>query len=475
MDSSQLQHLHQIGISLSAEHHLPTLLEGVLKGAKELTEAEGGTLYRVVDEKLVRFEIITNDTLGLHLGGTSSESIPYPDLPLFTESGEPNETLIVAYAVNHKQIVDVEDAYSESGFDFSGTRQFDEKTGYRTRAVLTVPILNHEGEVVAVLQLLKPTPFTKDSKQLALSLASQAGVAIENQQLLHDFKALFESFIRVIAETIDEKSPFTGNHAKRVPILTGLLARAVSASPRFETIFSQDQLEEIQIAAHLHDCGKIATPSYLMEKKSKLEGVFDRIDSIEERFEALCTPAPTAEVAAMLREELEFLKKCNRGEEVLEGERLQRISRWLKPGEIEHLTLKKGNLTGEERALVEHHVVVTHQMLSKLPFPKTLRAVAEIAASHHERIDGRGYPRGLKGEQILLQARILAIADTFEALSAPDRPYKRPYPLSQVFKIMKDMVDKGHIDSQLVDLFLSEKVYLPYASRFLMPEQIDVD
>ncbi len=480
-----LQQLNEIGIALSKEQSIPVLHKQILQRAKELTHADGGTLYSVVDEKWLRFEIVLSD---------SFSPTPFPDLPLFLEDGRPNETLMVAYAVHHKKTVQVKDAYQEAGFDFSGTRNFDQRTGYRTRAVLTIPMQDHEGKVIAVLQLINPLEgeFLEPDIQLAESLASQAGIALNKQLLILSLRTLFESLIRVITEAIDAKSPSTGHHSKRVPIIAELLARALDVP------FTEAELYELRIASLLHDCGKITTPDYIVEKKTKLETLFDRMHLIKARFSACIEQEKNQWIQTHYPEvyqelektfaskekahadDLSFIQRCNQGTEPITqeaAEKLQQIAsaHLLTPDELENLLIVNGNLTPKEIEIMRQHVVMSYRMLSQLPFPSELQSVPEIAASHHERMDGKGYPRGLKGDEMSIQARILAIADVFEALSSPDRSYRKPAPLSNVFKIMQEMVDEGHLDPKLVEIFLKKKVYLPYAERYLMPEQLDVD
>lgn len=472
-DPQILHQLCDIGIALSKEQHMPTLQEMILKKARELTHADGGTFYTVSGKKTLRFEIVLSESLGFHLGGTSEQPIPFADLPLFDPDGTPNESLMVAYAVHHKRAITIDDAYAAEGFDFSGTQRFDTHTGYRTQAVLTVPLFSYEGDVIAVLQLINPQThekrFTSEDVELATSLASQAGVALNNQLLIHNLRELFHALMRVIVEAIDEKSPSTGNHGKRVPEIACALAQA-------EGSFSEEELYELYVAALLHDCGKITTPVYLEEKKTKLEGIFDRIEAIEARCAA----------AGVSHDDFAFLARCNRGEETIDPAAKQRIEElakrtWkgdkplLTDNEVKALLIEKGNLTPKERKIMENHVVMTKRMLSQLPFPKHLKRVPEIASNHHERIDGKGYPRGLRGEQMSTQAKILAIADVFEALSSPDRSYRKPAPLSEVLSIMQQMVDEGHLDPDLFALFVKKKAYLEYAARYLMPEQLNVD
>jgi HD-GYP domain-containing protein (c-di-GMP phosphodiesterase class II) len=523
LDQKILYKLNEIGIALSKERNIPLLLEKILLNAKDLTGADGGTIYTVTSERTLHFEIAISDSLKFHVGGSSHIPVPFDDLPLFLKDGALNDSLMVAYAVNHKKTINIKDAYHEHGFDFSGTRKFDASTGYRTKSVLTVPMKNHEEEVIAVLQLINPRegrPFSSEDEQLAESLASQAGVALTNQLLIANFRSLFESMIRVIAEAIDENSPSTGNHSKRVPIVTLLLAKAVNNTEEgpFRSVrFSEDELYELEIAAFLHDCGKITTPVYIVEKQHKLETIFDRIELVNTRFSTLAEKAEKElllkklqwfethcprefnsakgsfslfekefhEKLHQFKEDREFVRKCNEGKEPVTEATLHRLRQiaqmsysadqpMLTPDELENLSIVKGNLTDKERDIIKHHVVMTYRMLSQLSFPKEWGHVPEIASSHHERVDGKGYPRGLKKEQMSIQARILAIADVFEALSAPDRPYKEALPLSRVFQIMRQLVDEGHLDPDLFEVFFKQRAYLPYALQYLAPEQIDL-
>ncbi len=496
----KVSRLNEIGIALSLERDSNRLLDKILSNAKLLTNADGATIYSITPEKELHFEIVTTDSLHFHLGGTSGQPIPFPDLPLFTAKGKENDRLIVAYAVNHKQTINIADAYFEKGYDFSGTREFDKQTGYRTKSVLTLPIINHEDEVIAVMQLINPLDpetgevrsFTDEDQKLAQSLASQAGVALTNQRLITALTELFESLIKVLAEAIDEKSPVTGNHGKRVPVITEMLAEAVdraSDGPLKNAHFTPEQMYELQIAAFLHDCGKIVTPVHVVEKQSKLEGIFDRIEVIEGRIEILKRDAKIALLEGKITEEsynatihdfvetFALLVRCNTSKERITDEVIDNVERctFLTPAEKESLLVAKGNLTDDERNIMQQHVTMTQRMLAKLPFPKHLKEVPEIASSHHEWIDGRGYPLHLTGEKMSLRAKILAISDVFEALSAPDRPYKKPLPLSKIYDIMREMVEEGHLDPQLLEVFLKEKVGLHYAQNYCSSSQIDVE
>lgn len=477
MDSSLLekeQHLIDIGIALSAESETLKLLEKVLLCSMLLTSADGGTVYLVTAEKQLKAAISLSSSLEI------LETSGIKEIALKKANGMGNEENIVSYAANNKTSVNIEDAYHFEGFDFSGPKLFDARHGYRTKSVLTVPMMNHEGDVIAVLQLInahdketkKILPFSKEDEKLSASLASQAGVALTNAQLIADLKNLFESFIKVIAHTIDEKSPMTGNHSRRVPLICEKLARACNEAKR---CFSEAEIEELKIAALLHDCGKITTPSHIIDKHSKLETIFDRIELVKLRYEVLKREFYIAYLEkkidqegyesklATLKEELEFLERCNHKPLTKQmQEKVREIAAKktliLSADEMENLSIAEGNLTEKERKIIENHVCQTEGMLSKIIFPKHLKNVPEIASSHHERIDGKGYPHGLRGDQMSLQARILAVADIFEALSARDRPYKQPFPLPQIYEILKEKALLGHLDKELVDLFIQKDV-----------------
>ena len=520
----RLERLNAIGIALSAERDAARLLEMILLGAKEITGADGGTLYTVTDDNKLRFEIMRTDSLGIALGGTTGKEIPFAPLPLYGEDGTPNNNMVAAYSVLHDCTVNIEDAYEAEGFDFSGTRKFDEKTGYRSKSFLTIPMKNHENEIIGVLQLLNALEegsddiiaFSAENQQLAESLASQAAVALTNHNLIEGLKQLFESFIELIAEAIDEKSPYTGGHCRRVPELSMLLAKAADASqdgPLRDFSMNDKELYEMRIASWLHDCGKVTTPEYVVDKATKLSTIFDRIELVDQRFELLkkqnevdmlrgqleaARNGDTALMATLaaefqslqqkLDEDREFLQNANVGGEFMTPEHQARVHSiaaypffdpdgqqvpFLSENEVYNLNIARGTLTAEEREIINNHIVVTINMLESLPYPKDLQRVPEYAGGHHERMDGKGYPRGLTREQMSIPARIMGIADIFEALTARDRPYKKAKTLSESLFILGKMKQDNHVDPDLFDIFIRQKVYLEYARQFLEPEQID--
>jgi len=519
----RLERLNAIGVALSAEHDNDRLLEMILLGAKEITNADGGTLYTVTDDHRLKFEIMRTDTLGIALGGTTGKEIPFPPLPLYGADGQPNNNMVAAYAVLNDQTVNIADAYQEAGFDFSGTRKFDQNTGYRSKSFLTIPMKNHENEIIGVLQLLNAVdpdsgeiiPFSYENQHLVESLASQAAVALTNHNLIEGLKGLFESFIELIADAIDEKSPYTGGHCRRVPELAMMLASAanqIQDGPFASFSMSEKEMYELRIAAWLHDCGKVTTPQEVVDKPTKLSTIFDRIDLIRTRYEVLKRDAeiemlrtrlkaleegqrlPAMQLEKALREksrrfdeEFAFLHHANFGGEFMRPEDQQRVREiagrtWVLEGktlpflsdnEVENLNIARGTLTQDEREVINNHIVVTIDMLGKLPYPKDLRRVPEFAGGHHERMDGKGYPKGLTRDQMSIQARMMGVADIFEALTARDRPYKKAKTLSESLEILGKMKMENHIDPDIFDLFIRQKIYLQYAREFLEPEQID--
>lgn len=571
-DERRMQRLATIGIALSAEKDLGGLLEMILLEAKAIANADGGTIYLVreaaaenrpdgpIDRRTggarrhrdrrvaaatapegmaerrvaqrrgprdrrrprqqLEFAIVRNDTLGVALGGTTGKSIAFPPIALYDPgTGAPNFGNIATYAAITGESVNIPDAYNAAGFDFSGTRRFDAMNGYRSTSFLTIPMRNKGDEVIGVLQLINArdraagqvVPFNSRHQRMIKSLASQAAVTVDNKLLLDAQRRLFEALIKLIATAIDQKSPYTGGHCARVPALTEMIAEAAcraESGPFRSFDLTPDERFELHVAGWLHDCGKITTPEYIVDKSTKLETIYDRIQTVDVRFEVLKREAeiaylrglaedgadPSAQTTAFearlvqLDEDRAFLREANIGGEFLDPAKVERIKRiaaerWRGPDGIErellseeevyNLSISRGTLTAEERHVMNEHITLTIQMLEQLPFPRGLRRVPEYAGGHHEKMDGTGFPRGLRREQMSIPARIMAIADIFEALTAGDRPYKKAKTLSESMAIMTRMRDADHIDPDLFALFVESGVYRDYATRFLRSEQID--
>ncbi|MEQ8734746.1 MAG: HD domain-containing phosphohydrolase [Rhodospirillaceae bacterium] len=545
------EQLIELGIALSSERDHDRLTERILLEAVDLTNADGGTLYLGGDGGTLSFQIVRNETLNIAMGGTTGVPIPFPPLQLYNpETGAPNYNNVATAAALGGEAINIDDAYTAEGYDFSGTKKFDEGTGYRSKSFLTIPLKNYSEEVIGVLQLINAQDdnkkevisFSANVQRLVEALASQAAVAIDNQQLIEAQKALMDSLIKVMAHAIDAKSPYTGGHCQRVPELTKMLAQKCADDKEgtfkdFE--LDEQQWYELHVAAWLHDIGKVTTPEYVVDKATKLQTIYDRVHEVRMRFEVLRRDAEIKMLKAVakgadekaekkkfkarckeLEEQWEFIADTNIGGEFLPPEKQDRVKKiapqkwyrnfdrqlglsWTESqllenappprkgwetlladlpehgeaeydlGEVRNLVISRGTLNDDERRKINDHIVLTIEMLEELPFPKNLKNVSEYAGGHHEKMDGTGYPKGLTADQMSVPARIMAIADIFEALTAGDRPYKKAKKLSEAVKILWFMKKDKHVDAELFELFLTSGAYRDYAEQFLRPEQID--
>ncbi len=522
-----------IALALTAEHDINRLLERILDEALRISTADAGTLYIVTEvtgenetRKQLDFAFVRNKSQGIRiLAGSGTGTNKFPPVPLQKEDGSDNLSYASSYAALAKETLNIKDIYDSTEFNFEGARAYDEKTGYRSRSMLVIPMIDHENNVIGVLQLLNATnydteeviPFDKEQTNVVSALASLAATALSNRQLIANLKHLFDSFIKSIAAAVDEKSPYTGGHINRVVELVQLIAEGINAEttgPLADAQFSEDELEELKIAAWMHDVGKITTPEYVVNKSTKLETIRDGIHVVHLRFQLMVkeletfalkkiiagdgkgNPLSPSEVQSVketfqrekeqLESDLDFICKCNESKFFMKDDHVQRLEeiagRQMFPGhdplltseELENLSIRKGNLTTAERKVIENHVVATQKILCELPFPQHLKKVPQIASAHHEKLDGSGYPYGKGAKDLDIPTRIMAIADIFEALTAPDRPYKQPMSLSMALDILGFMEKDGHIDKEIVRLFREKQLFGPYARQYLKPEQVDV-
>lgn len=561
--TQKLAHLVRIGIMLGKEKDKDKLLKDVLLGARDIAHCQSATLFLKTDHDTLRLTTRTDVT-----------SIPELEIPLRdARTGAPIDRSVCAYAVWSGKAVVVDDIRSDTRFEPMDTRHFDATQGRSAVSFLTVPLSPREGEILGVIQLanaLDPdtdeiTRFDSGTVELVEALAAEAAVFIENQNLMQAQKELMDSMIKIIAGAIDAKSAYTGGHCERVPELAIMLAQEatkVAQGPLADFAFrNEDEWREFRVGAWLHDCGKVTTPEYVVDKATKLETIYNRIHEIRMRFEVLLRDAAIerlesiaqrgvsredadkhfAQRSAQLHADFALVAESNVGGEFMAPERIARVEAigletWLrhfddriglsqdeekrlahlpvpllpaqerlladKPehivqrgvdkaldpkygfqvkvplhlynrGEIYNLRIARGTLTEEERFKVNEHIIQTIVMLDNMPFPKHLKRVPEYAGTHHETLIGTGYPRKLSAKDLSVPARIMAIADVFEALTAADRPYKKAKTLSESIKILSFMKNDGHIDPVLFDLLLTSGVYKRYAARFLLPEQMD--
>ncbi|GIZ13902.1 HD domain-containing phosphohydrolase [Pseudomonas sp. NCCP-436] len=548
-----------IAASLSSEPHFDTLLRRIMDATVSVSGAQGGLLY-LLDSESGRLE-----PQGLILDGQRRQLDDAELHPLTPDDPQLPEWLRRPASGGASSAISI-------GFDQAGEfRPLLSLADSPRLHLIAAGLHNRQGETVGVLVLLqRDCGEGRDSMHSAERIAfvdavsSSAALCIESQRLLSRQKQLLDAFIQLIAGAIDAKSPYTGGHCQRVPQITLMLARAAAESnaPAFRDYHpGEHDWEALHIAAWLHDCGKVTTPEYVVDKATKLETLYDRIHEVRMRFEVLkrdawidywkelsqggdsvALAARREETLTTLDDEFAFVAHLNLGGETLAETDLQRLERiaqrrWLRTldkrlgvsweearrlereptilpveeplladrpehlierpeqeriapdnrwgfqlkepkykfnrGELHNLRISRGTLTPEERYLINHHIVQTIRMLDCLPFPPHLRKVVEIAGGHHEKMDGSGYPRGLKGEQMSLPARMIAIADILEALTAADRPYKKGKTLSEALNIMLGMCHTAHIDSELFALLIRSGIHRRYAERFMLPEQID--
>ncbi len=514
MSNEGLDTLVQVARSLASVSGEQAILERIVDEAVRLTNADGATLY-VVKENALHFEIVRNRSLKIGFGGTSGTELPESFVPISLD--EQAEGRVVLHVVQSGETANIPDAYN-SDFDFSGTYAMDKKMNYRSQSFLTVGMFNRELEPIGVLQLINATdPATKQVKSfserqqsLVEALAGMGGAVMKNAILHTELSELLDSFMKLIAEAVDAKSPYTGGHCRRVPDLVMDFAYSiheVEDGPFGSVRFSEADMHELHVAGWLHDIGKICIPEYVMDKATKLETIYDRIHEVKARFELAKREAEVTLLKQVISGELtvddyqeqyavicgeldadcSFIEISNIGGEFMRDADIERIgsiakrqitfdgrSESLLPQEfVDNLCIRKGTLTHDEREKIRDHMRITIDMLEALPFPKHLQRVPEFAGGHHETMIGTGYPKGLTRAQMSIQARMMAIADVFEALTAADRPYKPAKKLSEAMTIMGYMKKDHHLDPDLFNEFVRNEVYLTFANKYMAPHLID--
>lgn len=527
----------------------PVIIEKVMRVARKACDADGCFFFSVSDNKYINLEYSRVNSLNVGISGTENmaffPSVFLPDVKNRSRKA-PSE-----YCALNREIINSPNIFQTTGIDTDLIAKFDDANNYSTISLLAIPLVDRKDNLLGVAQFTnakdangKIISFTTEAQKVVLSVCKLITIALENKNQKEAYSQLLESFIEVLARAIDAKSPYTGSHCQRVPIIARLLATTAvqETTGNLKTFeMSPDDWYTLHIASWLHDCGKVTTPEYIVDKATKLETIFNRIHEIRNRFEILRRDAHIeylqkrlnnidtkqhlqAEFVAkvkQLEEDFAFVAKCNTGDIELNDRdiaRLEQISQiqfvryfnrmlglswaerdnvenkdfYVHParenllqnrkdqifgpynrGELYNLEIRRGTINKEERDKINEHIVVTIDMLKALPFPKELSKVVEYAGAHHERIDGKGYPNGLTGDQMSVPAKIMAIADIFEALTANDRPYKEPKKLSEVLRIMQQMKHNGHIDPDLYDVFIRSKVYQDYAEQYMDKNQID--
>ena len=490
-EKDKITSLNRIGVALSSANRLEELFELIVTECRKFTNADAGSLFTIEDGKLI-FRVAQTESLERKLGYKP----PFKAFPL-----PMTKKSVAGYVAVTGEIIHVDDCYEldpEKGPGFD--RSYDEKMDYRSKSMLTVPMRDEQGEVIGVIQLInaldesrvKIIPFPQEMVELMQSIASQAAVALQNARLIAEIKNLFAAFVKYSATAIDERSPHTAGHTRRVAGLTMRIANAMNMAKTgdfAEVFFSNQELEELWFAAWLHDIGKIAVKESVLEKNSRIP--FDRLNWIISRLkydllqleieelkgsqcdETALNGEKITSAKAQVQSDIEFITKLNTAGflppedearlQVITARTFQDIDGSLKPMideyEFKNLSIKRGNLTAEEWCEMRSHVIKTRTIVKNIPFTKGLKNVADIAAGHHEMVDGSGYPLGIKGDQLPLQARIMAVADIYDALTAADRPYKKAIPFDKSIAILREDAAKGKLDSRVVEFMIENKLY----------------
>jgi len=551
----KLDLVFRAGVTFTRERDINNILNTTLNTARKLTNSDGGTIYIVnevyadnpidpgeIEDRHLLFKSMQNETMGTNLSGEDVMSMP--PVPLDIDN-QPNLNNVSAYCANTGKLLNFEDVYDAEGFDFSGTREYDKNSGYRSKSMLVIPLEDHENRIIGVLQLINRRgkdnqvfQFTKEDIELVQGVSFPASAAITTHRLIQEQQDLFNAFVTVLAQGLGEKSPHTFNHIRRVAALSEALSQSVSecGNGLYSNIeFNEDDMEEIRLAGWMHDIGKITTPEHIVGKQVKLQVVMDRFELIAERFNSKIKDYRIAmleqQLAAYQRGEgeqvikdfqdqcqlqtetlfkqFEELYQANTGGEFMAGEKVDNVKllseltvkqyvninlvedhgynivkgislnrqpipdQLLNEEERDLFLIQRGTLSDAERKIINDHADNSWRWLMALPFPRKQKRLPLYAGAHHEHLNGKGYPNQIPGEQMPIQARIIAIADVYEALLANDRPYKKPMKLSLALSILGDMVKNGALDGEVMKIFLQSGGYMRYAEEYLDSDQID--
>lgn len=544
-----LEDIMALSNSLSGSDNVDVIIPKAIAIAAGIADADGSFFFHVTPNHFMNLSYSRIDSLNTSISGTSNMQL-FPSVFLPDIKDKQSKRPAEACAIN-QEIINSPNIFNEPNIEASFLQEFDEVNNYTTLSALVFPLFDSKHNVIGVAQFInardsrgKIINFTNDNQEKMIAVCQMIAVALERKQLTESYTQLLESFVDVLAKAIDAKSPYTGLHCQKVPIITRMLASAAvseTAGPLKNFDMSDDDWYALHIASWLHDCGKIITPEYIIDKAAKLETIHNRIHEIRTRFEVLRRDAHIeylqkrlhnidtqenlqAEFVAkvkQLNDDFEFIGTCNIGDTALTKEDIERLDKiagrsfvryfnrmtglswgekklintpsvYTKPeveyvlqdrpeqvagpynqGELTNIKIIQGTINDAEREKINEHIVTTINMLKNLPFPPELANIVEYAGAHHERVDGKGYPNGLTGDQMSIPAKIMAIADVYEALTAKDRPYKEPKKLSEVLKIMQEMKNNGHLDPDLYELFIKSGVYLDYAKEYIDNSQID--
>ena len=476
--TNDMQRILDIAISLTAEKSYPKLLDKLISECMEISGCDAGTLYLLKDDHL-EFMILRNHTMKVYQGGNGEPIDSMPPVAM-------DERSVCAYTAIHKKTINIEDVYHDSSFDWQGPKKYDSITGYHTQSMLVVPLIDHDGKVIGVLQLINATDasgeitgFSADSERIVFSIASEAAISLSNMILVQQLRDMLYSFVESLTTAIDQRTPYNANHSIHVAEYCDGFARYLmrTGEAQGDDPLTEERREQLVMAAMVHDVGKLITPIEIMNKPDRLDYRLPIIENRWKYMEALLRlehlSGKTSDEEFKERLETfcngrELIRTCNTAGFLDEGKRsaiqaLQsftvtdpdtgEVVPFLNDEEMHEMMIVKGTLTAEERKIIEMHVVYTDRILSKITFTDAFHDVRKLAAAHHEYLDGSGYPNGATADSLPLEVRIMTISDIYDSLTADDRPYKKAVPRDKALAILSSMVGEGKLDGELVSHF----------------------
>ena len=476
--TNDLQRILDIAISLTAEKSYSKLLDRLISECMEISGCDAGTLYILKDDKL-EFMILRNHTMNVYRGGNGEPIESMPPVPMDGLS-------VCSYSALHKKTINIGDVYHDSSFDWQGPKKYDSITGYHTQSMLVVPLIDHDGTVIGVLQLINASDasgeivgFSADSERIVFSIASEAAISLSNMILVQQLREMLYSFVSSLTTAIDQRTPYNANHSIHVAEYCEGFFRYLmkTGAVQDSAPLTESRREQLEMAAMVHDVGKLITPIEIMNKPDRLDY---RLPIIEnrwkymeallrmERLEGIVTEEEAQKRLETFQNGRELIRTCNTAGFLDEEKRnaIQALKsftvtdresgetvEFLTDEELHEMMIVKGTLTAEERKIIEMHVVYTDRILSKITFMDDFKDVRSLAAAHHEYLDGTGYPNGARAEDLPLEVRIMTIADIYDSLTADDRPYKKAVPRDKALAILSSMVGEGKLDGELVSHF----------------------
>ncbi len=477
MKKVTIKRLLDISIAMAEERNGDALLERILTDAMDITECDGGTLYIKTDDAL-EFKVMVTKSLNIRKGGKNGK-IDLPPVPLSNSN-------VCAYSVLENKLINIPDVYESELFDFSGPRNYDAMTGYKTTSMMVVPMENNKGQIIGVMQLInaknskgKVIPFIEDCEIILLALASQSAVSLTNMNYTVEMRELMDSIVETFSTAIYVRTPYNVNHTRNMVKYASNFVDWLNKQTNPVKTFNFDEKRQFLMAIWLHDLGKLVTPMEIMNKETRLgdhaEIVMTRLDMIYllGKIQAYENNTCCDEYLKKIEEVKEFVKAVEAtgflSDEMLEKVKvlanLKYIDQhgnevpWFTEEEIVCMSIRKGTLTDSERTEMQKHVSMTRELLEKMKFRGEYKKIPKWASEHHELLNGTGYPDGLKDDELEFETRLLTIIDIFDGLSSTDRPYKPAMPLDRVFSILSEMVACGQLDSNIFELFKQSKAW----------------